>query len=307
MPTDQRVLTTPVGRSLEVLTAGPPDGLPLLFHNGTPAGAVEYPPMTAAAAERGLRTVMYARPGYGQSTEQPGRTVADTVADAASVLDDLGADQFVTAGWSGGGPHALACAALLPGRCLAAASLAGVAPAQAPGLDWLAGMGPENIEEFGATAQGEAALTAYLTPAADELRRVTGEQVADSLGGLVSAADREVVSAEFADYLAAMFRAALSTGIAGWRDDDLAFLAGWGFPVEQAGQVPVAVWQGTEDRMVPHPHGAWLAAHIPGVRAHLLAGEGHLTLAVRDYGAVLDDLLDLAGHPAGAGARPATG
>ena len=307
MPTDQRVLTTPDGRSLEVLTAGPPDGLPLLFHNGTPAGAVEYPPMTAAAAERGLRTVMYARPGYGQSTEQPGRTVADTVADAASVLDDLGADQFVTAGWSGGGPHALACAALLPGRCLAAASLAGVAPAQAPGLDWLAGMGPENIEEFGATAQGEAALTAYLTPAADELRRVTGEQVADSLGGLVSAADREVVSAEFADYLAAMFRAALSTGIAGWRDDDLAFLAGWGFPVEQAGQVPVAVWQGTEDRMVPHPHGAWLAAHIPGVRAHLLAGEGHLTLAVRDYGAVLDDLLDLAGHPAGAGARPATG
>jgi pimeloyl-ACP methyl ester carboxylesterase len=307
MPTDQRVLTTADGRSLDVLIAGPPDGLPLLFHHGTPAGVVEFPPMTAAAAERGLRTVMYARPGYGQSAEQPGRSVADTAADAASVLDALGADQFVTAGWSGGGPHALACAALLPGRCLAAASLAGVAPAQAHGLDWLAGMGPENVEEFGAAAQGEAALTAYLTPEADELRGVTGEQVADALGGLVSAADREVVSAEFADYLAAMFRAALSTGIAGWRDDDLAFLAGWGFPVEQAGQVPVAVWQGTEDRMVPHPHGAWLAAHIPGARAHLLAGEGHLTLAVRGYGAVLDDLLDLAGRPAGAAAGPATG
>jgi len=304
---DQRVLTTPDGRSLELLIAGPPDGLPLLFHNGTPGGLVAFPPMTAAAAERGLRTVMYARPGYGQSAEQPGRRVVDTVADAASVLDDLGADQFVTAGWSGGGPHALACAALLPGRCLAAASLAGVAPAQAAGLDWLAGMGPENIEEFSAAERGVAALTAYLEPEAAGLRQVTAGQVADALGGLVSAADRDVVTAEFADYLATSFRAALSTGIAGWHDDDLAFVSDWGFPVAQAGQLPVAVWQGTEDRMVPHSHGAWLAGHIPGARAHMLTGEGHLTLTARSFGAVLDDLLDLAGRPAGAGTRPGAG
>jgi pimeloyl-ACP methyl ester carboxylesterase len=295
MPADQRVLTTPDGRSLELLAEGPPDGLPLLFHNGTPGGLVAFPPMTAAAAERGLRTVMYARPGYGQSAAQPGRRVADTVADAVSVLDELGTDQFVTVGWSGGGPHALACAALLPGRCLAAVSLAGVAPARAAGLDWLAGMGPENIEEFAATERGAAALTAYLEPEADGLRKVTAEQVAKELGGLVSAADEDVVTAEFADYLATSFRAALSTGIEGWRDDDLAFAADWGFPVQQAGQVPVAVWQGTEDRMVPHSHGAWLAGHIPGARAHLLAGEGHLTLAARSFAAVLDDLLDLAG------------
>jgi pimeloyl-ACP methyl ester carboxylesterase len=295
MPADQRVLTTPDGRSVELLTAGPPDGLPLLFHNGTPGGLVAFPPMIAAAADRGLRTVMYARPGYGQSAAQPGRRVADTVADAVSVLDELGADQFVTVGWSGGGPHALACAALLPGRCLAAASLAGVAPGQAAGLDWLAGMGPENIEEFGAAEQGEAALTAYLEPEAEELRQVTAEQVADALGGLVSAADRAVVTAEFAGYLAGAFRAAVSTGIAGWRDDDFAFVTDWGFPVAQAGQIPVAVWQGTEDRMVPYSHGAWLAEHIPGARAHLLTGEGHLTLAVHGFGAVLDDLLDLAG------------
>lgn len=306
MPTEQYVLTTPDGRPLEVLTAGPPGGLPVLFHNGTPGGLVAFQPMTDAAAERGLRTVMYARPGYGQSGPQPGRRVADTVADAARVLDHLGAEQFVTAGWSGGGPHALACAALLPGRCLAAASLAGVAPAQAAGLDWLAGMGPENVAEFGAAAQGEAALTAYLTPEADGLRQVTGEQVADALGGLVSAADRDVITADFADYLAAMFRAAVSTGIAGWRDDDVAFASDWGFPVEQAGQVPVAVWQGTEDLMVPPSHGAWLAGHIPGARPHLLPGQGHLTL-VRGYGTVLDDLLGLAGRPAGAGTTPAAG
>ncbi|MGP8000599.1 MAG: alpha/beta fold hydrolase [Streptosporangiaceae bacterium] len=310
MPAEQRVLTTPDGRRLEVLTAGPAGGLPLLFHNGTPSGLVAFEPMTAAAADRGLRTVMYARPGYGQSAPRPGRSVADTVGDASTVLDDLGADQFVTVGWSGGGPHALACAALLPGRCLAAASLAGVAPAQAAGLDWLAGMGPENIEEFGAARRGEAALTAYLTPEAEQLGHVTGEQVAAALGGLVSAADREVVTAGFADYLAAAFRAALSTGIAGWLEDDLAFVSGWGFPVQQAGQVPVAVWQGSEDRMVPGSHGAWLAGHIPGARAHLLAGEGHLTVGVRGFGAVLDDLLDLAGpagRPASTGTRPTAG
>ena len=132
MPAEQRVLTTPDGRRLEVLTAGPAGGLPLLFHNGTPSGLVAFEPMTAAAADRGLRTVMYARPGYGQSAPRPGRSVADTVGDASTVLDDLGADQFVTVGWSGGGPHALACAALLPGRCLAAASLAAWPPPRRP-------------------------------------------------------------------------------------------------------------------------------------------------------------------------------
>jgi pimeloyl-ACP methyl ester carboxylesterase len=154
-PRGTRVLAAPDGRRLEVLAAGPEDGLPLLFHNGTPGGLVAVPGMVAEAAARGLRTVMYARPGYGESTGQPGRRVAAAAADAVAVLDGLGARQFVTVGWSGGGPHALACAALLPGRCLAAASLAGVAPAQAEGLDWVAGMGPENVTEFSAAGQSE--------------------------------------------------------------------------------------------------------------------------------------------------------
>ena len=304
-PRGTHVLATPDGRRLEVLTAGPLDGLPLVFHNGTPGGLVAFPAMVDAAAERGLRTVMYARPGYGGSTGQPGRRIADAAADVAAVLDGLGARQFVTVGWSGGGPHALACAALLPGRCLAAASLAGVAPAQAAGLDWTAGMGPENVAEFAAARQGEARLTAFLEEASAGLGQVTGQEVADELGGLISAADRSVVTAEFADYLAGSFRSALRAGIAGWRDDDLAFVGDWGFPVDQAGAVPVAIWQGDEDRMVPFGHGAWLAAHIPGARAHLASGEGHLTLPARSFGVVLDDLLDLAGQTYdGPGAAP---
>ena len=132
--------------------------------------------------------------------------------------------------------------------------------------------------------------------------------MAQELGGLISAADRAVVTAEFADYLAGSFRAALRGGIAGWRDDDIAFVGDWGFPADQAGAVPVAIWQGDEDRMVPSGHGAWLAAHIPGARAHLASGEGHLTLPARSFGVVLDDLLDLAGQPCdGSGAAPGPG
>jgi pimeloyl-ACP methyl ester carboxylesterase len=281
------------GRQLEVLVTGPEDGLPLVFHEGTPAGLVSFEPMAAAAADRGLRLVMYARPGYGASTPQPGRRVADAAGDVTAVLDALGAGDFVTAGWSGGGPHALACAALLPGRCRGAATMASVAPRQADGLDWLAGMGEENLAEFAATQAGEAELTEFLTAAAGELRDITADQVADGLGDLVGDADKAVITGEFASYLAASFRAALVSGIAGWRDDDLAFDRDWGFPLEAA--VPVAIWQGDQDRMVPFAHGEWLAAHLPGAAAHLIPGAGHLSLAVDQLGLILDELLSAAG------------
>ncbi|HUJ06883.1 MAG TPA: alpha/beta hydrolase [Streptosporangiaceae bacterium] len=280
------------GRSVDVTVAGPPDGLPFVFHTGTPSGLATFRPMIDAAAGRGLRYIQYARPGYGGSAPLPGRRVASAVADLAAVLDHLGAGRFITAGWSGGGPHALACAALLPGRCAAAASIAGVAPRQADGLDWLAGMAAENVAEFGAAERGEAELTALLSAAAEVMAAVTGEQVAAELGGLVTAADRNALTGEFADYLAALFRSALSTGIAGWRDDDLAFTADWGFDPGQI-TVPVAVWQGDQDAMVPFAHGQWLADRIPGARAHLLSGDGHLTLILRHFGAILDDLAEL--------------
>jgi pimeloyl-ACP methyl ester carboxylesterase len=285
------------GRQLEVLAAGPETGLPLVMHNGTPGGLVAYPPMIEAAAARGLRLVMCARPGYGESTPRPGRRVADVTPDVAAVLDELGAPHFVTAGRSGGGPHALACAARLPGRCLAAASVAGVAPYPADGLDWLASMGEGNVTEFAAAVAGDRPLTSFLETEAAGLATITGPEVADGLGDLVSAADRAAASGEFAEYVAASFRAGVRNGIAGWRDDDLAFVADWGFTMAEAGAgAPVAVWQGDQDMMVPLSHGDWLAAHVPGARAHLLAGEGHLTLAVTSFGAILDDLLELAGR-----------
>ncbi len=293
MADDRLTVQTADGRRLQALVAGPRGGLPLVFHHGTPAGLVRMQPLIAAADARGMRTVMYSRPGYGGSTTLPGRSVADAAGDVAAILGALGAATFVTAGWSGGGPHALACAALLPGQCLAAASVAGVAPHVAEGLDWTAGMGTENVEEFSAAEQGEATLTGYLQAQAAGLANVSAAQVADSLGGLVCQADKAVLAADFADFLAASFRAALAAGIAGWRDDDLAFVRGWGFALDTLRAV--AVWQGDQDRMVPYAHGAWLSLHIPGARAHLVPGAGHLTFAATGWDDILADLAALAG------------
>ena len=302
LETERRSITLPDGRKADMLIAGPSDGLPLVLHEGTPVGLVLYPPTVRAAQVRGLRVILAARPGYEGSTPHPGRRVVDVAGDTAAILDELGADTFVTMGWSGGGPHALACAAALSGRCLAAASIAGVAPYQAEGLDWLAGMGQENVDEFGAAVQGEAALTKFLEAEAVVVGAVTGAEVARALGGLVIAADQTALTGDFADYVAAALRASMNTGIVGWRDDDLAFVKDWGFSLgwEPAGDTPaasapVAIWQGDQDKMVPFAHGQWLAAHVPGARTHLLPGEGHLSLTVSSLDRILDDLLDLAG------------
>jgi pimeloyl-ACP methyl ester carboxylesterase len=301
MDTERRGITLPDGRTIDVLIAGPPDGLPLVLHSGTPVGLVLYPPTVQAARHRGLRVILAARPGYEGSTPRPGRRVVDVAPDTAAVLDQLGADTFVTVGWSGGGPHSLACAATLPGRCLAAASIAGVAPYQSKGLDWLAGMGQENVDEFTAAVRGEAALTEFLDAYAVSVGAVTGADVAKALGGLVIDADKAVLTGGYADHVAASLRASIASGIAGWRDDDLAFVADWGFSLgwespsgRPAKAAPVAIWQGDQDKMVPFAHGQWLAANIPDAHAHLLPGQGHLSLTISSLDRILDDLLGLA-------------
>ena len=283
------VVATRDARSLAVRAAGPGSSEALLLLTGTPSGGLLHEPVVEAAAARGLRFVTYQRPGYGDSTRRPGRSVADCAEDVAAVAAVLGVERAYVAGWSGGGPHALACAALLPGLVAAVATLAGVAPHDAAGLDWTAGMGPENVEEFARARAGEDALRPYVEAQAGRLARVTGEEVAEALGGLITDVDRAALTDELADYLAAEFREAVRTGIDGWIDDDLAFTRDWGFRLD-ALPVPVTVWQGDEDLMVPYAHGAWLAANVGGARARLLPGVGHLSLVER-IGEIVDDLL----------------
>ena len=273
---------------LDVMRHGPPDGRVLVFHVGTPNAPDAFPLLTDALDERGWQLVAYARPGYAGSPRRERRTVADAAADTARLLDALGLDRFATIGWSGGGSHALACAALLPDRCDAAASLAGVAPFDAEGLDFLAGMGPENVEEFGAAARSRAELEAFLEQDAAGLAAITGEQIGASLGGLVDDVDRAALTGELAGTVARMVRRALSNGIDGWLDDDLAFVKPWGFDLDSI-SVPVSIWQGAHDRMVPFSHGEWLASHVPGARVHLYDDEGHISL-VQQHPRILDDL-----------------
>jgi len=295
------LVPTPDGRVLEVLLAGPEDGFPLVVHHGTPTGVVPDDSLEAAAAGNGLRTISYSRPGYGVSTPRPdgaaSATVADDATDVMTILDHFGVDRFLTLGWSGGGPRSLACAALLPDRCLGAVCGVGLVPPEEYDGDVRAGMGEENVAEFTAAMEGEKALAAWLEENGTPMFTVTGEQVADALGSLAPPVDRAALTGAVAERAAAGFRHAGAQGIVGWLHDDLAMVRPWGFSVADI-EVPVAIWQGTEDMMVPFAHAEWLAAHVPGARVHLVPGEGHISLR-EQMPQILADLVDLAGLPRG--------
>jgi pimeloyl-ACP methyl ester carboxylesterase len=277
------------GRTLEFFVGGPADGIPVVYHNGSPSSGRPYGPFLDLAEERGLRLVTYSRAGYSSSTRKADRSVANVVDDVVAMLDRLDASHCYTMGWSGGGPHALACAALLPERVIAAASVAGVAPYPADGLDWMREMGAENQVEFGAALQGPAELQAFLEQAGSWVASVTADSVAAGFGDLVSDVDVSSITGDFAEWLALGLRESVSHGIWGWFDDDLAFLKPWGFDIAGIAR-PVAIWQGGQDRMVPFAHGQWLAAHVGSATPHLLPDEGHLSLAVASMGSILDEL-----------------
>ena len=279
------------GGVLDVGVFGPKDTTPLVFHHGTPGSLILFEPFIEAVVARGLRYVSYSRPGCGSSTRQKDRTVADCAKDTESILDEIGANRSYIIGWSGGGPHALACAALLPSRVIATSTIAGIAPYDSPGLDWLAGMGNENIEELTAALAGPDKLRHFLEHTAPGFAQVTGDQIISTFGDLVGDVDKAALTGEFGTFLAENFREGLRNGFWGWFDDDIAFTRDWEFDLSQI-KVPVNVWQGAQDRMVPFAHGRWLAEHISCVRAHLLPEHGHLSLAIGSFGKILDDLIE---------------
>jgi len=287
-------ITTPDGRSLDVWLAGPPDGDPLFFHLGTPGAGLPFEWHIQNLAERGLRYVSASRPGYGDSTRREGRSVADVVEDTRTVLDHIGAEKAWILGWSGGGPHAMACAALMPERVRGTALIASVAPYPAEGLDYLAGMGAENVEEFSAALSGPQALIPFKERARPQLLDMTPDEVAGAFGDLVDDVDRGSVTGELAAYLAALFHEALRTSYWGWFDDDMAFIRPWSFDVASI-TTPVHVWQGAHDRMVPYGHGEWLVRHLGNARPHLFADQGHITLIVDAFPQIIDELLRDAG------------
>jgi len=274
-------LTTPDGRTLRVYEDGDPSGAPVLAQSGTPSAGLLYSLHVEDARRRGLRLLGYARPGYGGSSPFSGRSIADVVRDVEAIADELGLERLATWGISGGGPHALACAALLPERVVATASLASVAPYGVEGLDWLEGMGEANVKEFDAVLEGREALEPLLQRDASALLAADGDGLRREWEALLGPADREVMTTGgLVDHLLGSTQAGLRHGVDGWLDDNLAFVADWCFDVESITS-PVLLLHGADDKFVPISHGEWLAARIPGVEARLTREDGHLTLYER--------------------------
>ena len=267
---------TPDGRTLAVAEWGDPHGIPLISMHGTPGGRISYWSDPTIYARHGVRRLTFDRAGYGESTRHAGRIVKDDVADVLAIAEALNVDKFAVSGGSGGGPHALAAAALLPDRVLRALIAASIAPYDAEGLDFLAGQTDGNVAEFTAAQKGEAAIR----PIAERERATTLERLAagrsDFLGDSYEVSDAD--KAQMVKHLERVgdhLGNALAHGVDGWVDDDIAFTRPWGFDVSTI-TVPVYLSYGRTDNLVPPAHGDWLAAHIPHAEVHADEVAGHL-------------------------------
>ena len=262
------------GRTLHAYDAGADDAdgrLAVFWHHGSLNVGAPPEPLFPAAEELGIRWVSYDRPGYGGSTPSPDRGVAEAAAYASAVADALGIDRFALMGYSHGGSHALACAALLPERVLGVVSVAGLAPFGAEGLDWFEGFGAGGAAELRAAAAGRAALEKHLAETGDE-PDFTPE-------------DEAALAGEWSWFMDVFDAPALAAGTGGFVDDDLAGVGAWDFdPAEIV--APALFVHGGRDRVVPASHGEWLAHRVPSAELWLRPAEGHVSILNRSPSAL---------------------
>jgi pimeloyl-ACP methyl ester carboxylesterase len=281
----ERAVRTPGGRTLAVEDAGDPAGRVILVHGGTPNSRHLYGPNVADAAARGLRLISYDRPGYGGSTSQPGRSIADCAGDVRAICAALEIGRLAMWGISGGGAHLLACAALLPDLVAAAASLASLAPYGAEGLDWFAGMGPDDVADNRLLLTDPQAARAKIDKDREGLLTTSASDLAQPFESVLSPADAAVLDGGMAEFLTYYFHEGLVPGSQGWWDDACAHVRPWGSQLSDIA-VPVLVLHGRQDKFVPFGHGQWLVTHVPGAEARLLDDDGHLTLLAHRVGEV---------------------
>jgi len=276
-----RIISVDDGRKIRISEGGQPDGVPILVLRGSPHSQLLYECWSKDAQARGIRLLCYERPGYGASTAQRRRTVAGAATDVAAIAHELGLKQLLIWGISGGGPHALACAALLPNLVRAAAVLASIAPYPAEGLDYYAGMGETNVIETRAALESRQACQRVVEAEASELLRgANPETLLRTWRSLLCPVDAAVLTTGFADFVLRTIREGMGETRDGLIDDEMAFVTPWGFELSQI-RVPVLLLHGEHDQMVPVSHGKWLASRIPDVEARFLPDDGHLTLSLR--------------------------
>jgi pimeloyl-ACP methyl ester carboxylesterase len=248
------------GRVLRVHDSGPAPAGTLVWHHGSPQTGALLDPLLEAAGARGLRLVSYGRPSYGGSTPRPGRDVASAAGDVAAVCDALGIARCAVMGASGGGPHALACAALLPDRVGAAVCLAGIAP-YSDAFDWYAGMAdPQGLR---AAREGRAARAAYA-----EVEEFDESSFVEP--------DWAALSGPWATLGEDAGRAG-AAGPDGLVDDDVAFASPWGFALADVTR-PVLLVQGGRDRVVPPAHARHQLDGLPHAELWLRPADGHVSV-----------------------------
>jgi pimeloyl-ACP methyl ester carboxylesterase len=241
---------------------GPEDGTPVISHNGSPGTRWKRPNVVAAIERSGLRMLVHDRPGYGGSTRRAGRRVADVADDVRRLADALGWHRFAVHGHSGGGPYALACAALLPERVTRCAVGASSAPSHAEGVDFFGRLDPRRGQTLRLALEGEEKLRPFMAEGA------AGIMATISAGGPEMLPEpgqpAPPLSARAIDDPAAMarLRATFADSLDGWIDDQFAAIHPWGFDLAKI-TAPVGIWHGSHDTRMPRAHSDWLAAHIP--------------------------------------------
>ncbi|MFT2017073.1 alpha/beta fold hydrolase [Streptomyces sp. 796.1] len=278
----ERDLEVAEGRRLHVYDTGAAAGdaqVTVFWHHGTPNVGAPPVPLFLAGRRLGVRWISYDRPGYGGSTPRPGRSVAAVVDDVVAVADALGVDRFAAMGHSGGGPHALACGALLGARVVGVVSVAGLAPFGAAGIDWFAGMASAGAQSLRAAVAGRAAKEEYEAAATFDPQMFTP-------------ADHAALAAEWS-WFEQVVEPAMAAGPGGLIDDDLAYVAPWGFDPEQV-VAPALLLHGDRDRIAPSAHARWLADRCPTAELRIRPDDGHISVLAGAEGA----LAWLAGHGA---------
>ena len=278
------------GRAFDYVTNDSESQIGILFHHGTPGECTGWQKWFTDLTD--VKAVAASRPGYGLSDRKKGRTVATDIDDQSELLEFLGIKKFVSIGWSGGGPHAINMTRNQ--SCVGAITLAGVGEWGNQDLDFLAGMGPENHEEFGAALSGAQEIEKWMQNNAEIFKNVKGSDLIESFGGLIGDADKRALTPDVAEADAASYRRALSMGYYGWMDDDLAFVQAFGFELSKIDK-PVLVWQGDDDFMVPRAHSEWLSKHIFTAKLNFVAGHGHISLGESYRSEILNQARKLLG------------
>ncbi|MET7747732.1 alpha/beta hydrolase [Micromonospora sp. NPDC005367] len=274
LATEERFTTSTGGGRLSVEITGKPDGVPIFLLHGTPGSRSGPKPRSSVLYRYGVRLISYDRPGYGGSTPHPGRTVADAAQDIAAIARHFGISRFAVVGRSGGGPHALACAALLSESVARTAVLVGFANPEVAGPDWFTGMTESNRRDFTAASFDRLRLVERLRQQAERTRR-DPESLLTQLEADMTWPDRHVVQdLAIRRLLAQAYREALRGGPQGWIDDVLALRRDWGFSLS-AISGPVRLWHGEQDNFAPVSHTMWLARQIRTAEVHVQPGAAH--------------------------------